>query len=229
MKRKGVLLAVFICVVSVLCMASQHMQAGNIASSPTAVKMTDNGASVSEGVTYAPGEAITGAAPMEIAFTSNVTSDKTNIRYEWQISDDSEFSNVVLVRYDTDMDYTFSSTTNNYIRLILTDSSTGETVTSDVFTVTLSESSLKAPNAFTPNNDGVNDVYKVTYNSLTSFHAAIFNRWGQKIFSWNNPDVGWDGSFHGKQVKDGVYFVVIEAVGSDKVKYNIKRDVNVLR
>ena len=86
------------------------------------------------------------------------------------------------------------------------------------------------PNAFSPNGDGYNDVYKVKdgYKSIVSFEATIFNRWGQKLYSWNTLDGGWDGKFHGSTVKDGVYFVVVKAKGADGREYNIKRDVNVL-
>ena len=42
-------------------------------------------------------------------------------------------------------------------------------------------------------------------------------------------DGGWDGSYKGKQVKDGVYFVVIEAEGSDGIKYKHKGDITILR
>lgn len=61
------------------------------------------------------------------------------------------------------------------------------------------------------------------------FEAVIFNRWGQKLYSWTDPAGGWDGKFNGKDVKQGVYYVMVKAVGADGKKYNIKRDVNLLR
>ena len=57
----------------------------------------------------------------------------------------------------------------------------------------------------------------------------IFNRWGQKIYSWTNLDGGWDGRWNGHTVKDGVYFVVVSARGADGKKYNIRKDVNVIK
>ena len=87
------------------------------------------------------------------------------------------------------------------------------------------------PNAFSPNGDGINDVYKAKsgYQSLVEFHAYIFNRWGQKLYEWTNPADGWDGTYNGKDVKEGVYYVLVKAKGADGRKYNIKRDVNLLR
>ena len=87
------------------------------------------------------------------------------------------------------------------------------------------------PNAFSPNGDGINDIYqaKSTYQSIIEFHAIIYNRWGQKLYEWNDITGGWDGKFHGKDVSQGVYFVVVNARGADGKRYSIKRDVNLLR
>ena len=83
------------------------------------------------------------------------------------------------------------------------------------------------PNAFSPNGDGINDIYRAknSYQSIVEFDAYIFNRWGQKIYEWHDPAGGWDG----KDVKQGVYFVLVKAKGADGRKYNIKKDVNLLR
>ena len=59
--------------------------------------------------------------------------------------------------------------------------------------------------------------------------AYSFNRGGQKIYEWHDPAGGWDGKFNGKDVKQGVYFVLVKAKGADGRKYNIKKDVNLLR
>ena len=86
------------------------------------------------------------------------------------------------------------------------------------------------PNAFSPNGDTHNDVYKAKeYQSIVEFHAYIFNRWGQKLFEWTNPAEGWDGNYNGNPVKEGVYFVVVKARGADGIVYNIRKDVNLLR
>jgi gliding motility-associated-like protein len=61
------------------------------------------------------------------------------------------------------------------------------------------------------------------------FHAYIFNRHGQKLFDWTDPTKGWDGTYQGNPVKDGVYFVYVKARGADGIEYNIRRDVNLIR
>ena len=92
-------------------------------------------------------------------------------------------------------------------------------------------STLLMPNAFSPNGDGINDIYKPKdgYQNIEEFHAYIYNRWGQKLFEWSDPSTGWDGTYNGKPVKDGVYFCLVKAKGADGKTYNIKRDVNLLR
>ena len=67
-------------------------------------------------------------------------------------------------------------------------------------------------------NSNQNEIYNWTYRDEQ--HAKA---------KWNNPEEGWDGTSHGKAVKDGVYFIVVNAVGSDGIKYNHKGDINILR
>ncbi|MCX6180755.1 MAG: gliding motility-associated C-terminal domain-containing protein [Bacteroidetes bacterium] len=67
-------------------------------------------------------------------------------------------------------------------------------VASDTVIYTMIEgSSLFVPNAFTPNGDGVNDIFKVESIGLIEFSAIIFNRWGEEIYQWNNAADGWNG------------------------------------
>ena len=103
-------------------------------------------------------------------------------------------------------------------------------IDSTVIKVTVSESKLVFPNAFSPNGDEYNQIYKAKeYQSIIDFHAYIFNRWGQKLFEWTDPAQGWDGTYHGHDVKEGVYFVLVKARGADGREYNIRKDVNLLR
>ena len=91
-------------------------------------------------------------------------------------------------------------------------------------------STLIMPNAFSPNNDKINDVYMVTsYQNIVEFHAYIFNRWGQKLYEWTDLEGGWDGTYRGNDVKQGTYFVLVKAKGADGQTYNIRKDVNLLR
>lgn len=92
-------------------------------------------------------------------------------------------------------------------------------------------SRIEVPNAFSPNGDGINDVFRVkdTTQNIIDFRAIIFNRWGQKIYEWDTLDGGWDGTHNGRPVKDGVYFVLVKAKGGDGRDHTIRRDVNLIR
>jgi gliding motility-associated-like protein len=62
------------------------------------------------------------------------------------------------------------------------------------------------PNGFTPNCDGLNDLFQPKYQCLFSNYVLrVFNRWGQLVFTSNNPNTGWDGNLAGQQQPPGTY------------------------
>lgn len=70
---------------------------------------------------------------------------------------------------------------------------------------------LFVPNAFTPDGDGLNDVFYVSeYCGLIKYRLWIFNRWGELMFETNNPTATWDGTYKGEAVPEGVYGVLID-------------------
>ncbi len=69
------------------------------------------------------------------------------------------------------------------------------------------------PNVFTPNNDGINDIFKpYPYKFVEKIDLVIYNRWGNPVFKTDNPDINWDGADFqtGKPVSDGVYYYVCD-------------------
>ena len=72
------------------------------------------------------------------------------------------------------------------------------------------ESVLWVPNAFSPNNDGINDEFIVSAFGIENFHMMIFNRWGEKVYESDDITVGWDGTYRGEEVKTDVYTYLIE-------------------
>lgn len=64
---------------------------------------------------------------------------------------------------------------------------------------------LYVPNAFSPNNDGVNDLFNVYGYGYDRMLFQVFDRWGEKMFETTDPTVGWDGTFHGDMMIPGVY------------------------
>ena len=101
---------------------------------------------------------------------------------------------------------------------------------SETYEVFIGASRLQCPNIFSPEaSEGINDEWKVSYKSITSFKCNIFNRWGIKIAELTDPSQGWDGKYKGKYVPSGVYYYVIKAEGADGVKYDLSGDINIIK
>ena len=86
---------------------------------------------------------------------------------------------------------------------------------SDTVTITVSEikcgEGVFLPNAFSPNNDGQNDILFVRGNCIKALHLSIYNRWGEQVFETDNPENGWDGKFQGKECDSGVFSYYLNA------------------
>jgi gliding motility-associated-like protein len=67
------------------------------------------------------------------------------------------------------------------------------------------EPNIFVPNAFTPNNDGNNDVLLVRGRWITSLRFVVYNRYGQELFTTNNQLEGWDGTYKGKDLGPDVF------------------------
>ena len=173
-------------------------------------------------------ESLGGSAPAEITFKA-YCSDAVEYR-EWQFSADPEFNDVSVSMKDDEITYTFTEQGTTYVRFLAANADGTCTTESEPYQVTIGESALECPNAFSPDaSEGINDVWKVSYKSLTSFKCWIFDRYGVEMCHFEDPSQGWDGKYKGKYVKSGVYFYVIEATGSDGKKYKKKGDINILK
>jgi gliding motility-associated-like protein len=81
---------------------------------------------------------------------------------------------------------------------------------------------IYVPSAFTPDNDGLNDILKAVPVGIKDFkYFKVFNRWGQVVFSTKDPSRGWDGKFN-NAIQDGNSFVWI-AEGTDVNGKRIQR------
>lgn len=107
-------------------------------------------------------------------------------------------------------------------------------VASDTFNVILKscQCELFVPNAFTPNNDGINDVF---YPSLTGedcyqskYMLHIYNRWGQMVFDAYEATNGWNGTYKGKPAETGVYHYYMQLTSARGVR-TLKGDISLIR
>ena len=208
---------------------------------PMAVTAQDHDPKVSPTATYTDSEGnpaesnmesstVDGQAPLFVNFYANPSGMDGYIpSYEWHFRLSNEEKDF-MVRYEENTDYTFTTAGTTLVTLKTTLNNGELQLDSVVFTVTISESKLSFPNAFSPNGDDDNPKFKAKeYQSLVEFRAYIFNRWGQKLYEWTDPAEGWDGTYKGKPVKEGVYFLLCKAKGADGREYTIRKDVNLLR
>ena len=168
-----------------------------------------------------------GSAPAVITFTAQPT-DAVVFR-EWQFSRTEGFEDVDRRFSQDELTYTFEEEGTIYVRYQCSDAGGKCFYESETYTVSIGASDIQCPNAFSPNGDGRNDEWKVSYKSIVSFECHIFNRWGQKMCSFTNPADGWDGKYKGKTVPTGVYFYVIKAKGADGKDYKLSGDINILQ
>jgi len=90
---------------------------------------------------------------------------------------------------------------------------------------------LLIPTGFSPNGDGVNDEFKIvrSLNIEKLIEFAVFDRWGEKVFSTDNIDQGWDGTHQGQPSPLGVYVWMVIAQTKDGQEISKKGNVTLLR
>lgn len=223
-----------------LCVTAAIAQGSVEAPKPTALVVDSKG----ELTDLAIGDDYSGEAPVTVRFYANAREvDGYTLTCTWEFFKEGE-DTPYLVRHDADVEVELCESGTIVVMPDITYTSLEDSEVfwpfnaeyyETPFRIILAESGLEAPNAFSPNGDGINDYYNVfNVKSIVEFHGAIYNRWGQQLYRWGidemgREECGWDGTYKGNPVKDGVYFVVIKAKGADGVEYEIKRDVNLLR
>jgi gliding motility-associated-like protein len=89
---------------------------------------------------------------------------------------------------------------------------------------------LVLPNAFSPNGDGLNDIFRIKYPfAVKVFRLAVYNRLGEKIFETSDMAQGWDGTFKGIKQPMGVYIWIIQLTSLNNIKQTVKGTVTLLK
>jgi gliding motility-associated-like protein len=100
------------------------------------------------------------------------------------------------------------------------------------FYVYESDSCLKniyIPNAFTPNNDGINDILYVRGINITDLLFKIYNNWGEEIFKTTSLHEGWDGTYKGQELKTQTFVYTCEATFYDGTKVFKEGNITLIR
>jgi hypothetical protein len=91
---------------------------------------------------------------------------------------------------------------------------------------------MNVPNAFTINEDGLNDTFKPVFSSpesILKYNFSIFNRWGELVYQTNDPLDAWDGKYLGKLVQTGAYNWTVTYTDTNKIDVFANGHVVVLK
>ena len=161
----------------------------------------------------------TGIAPLLVSFTDLSTGAST---YNWTFGDGSAIST------STNPTNTYTTNGTYTVTLIITSGTCLDTATAII--IVENGLTLEIPNVFTPNGDGINDLFTILSSGVKEIDLQIFNRWGQKLYAFNGPKAAWDGlSETGTKVSDGTYFFFVKATGFDDKTIEKQGTVNLFR
>lgn len=151
------------------------------------------------------------SAPLPIVFTNN---SKEADSYLWDFGDGTQ---------STQANPTHTYTQSGTFKITLTayaDEGCSNSVTKGDLVI-LKNAALFAPNAFSPNGDGVNDEFVVSITNLKKYHLYIYSRLGENLFQTTSIFENWNGSYQNKAVPVGVYYYVIfgRNISNQDVKY----------
>jgi len=93
-----------------------------------------------------------------------------------------------------------------------------------------SPSRIFVPNSFSPNDDGLNDLFgPEALAPVKEYYFAIFNRWGEKIFETTDPTLQWDGTYLNSKVMQGNYMYMVNLVFQNETRYKTEGQVLLLK
>jgi len=126
-----------------------------------------------------------------------------NNNYFWLLGDGSNANIADFYHTYNDQD------TGRYLVRLSVTNNYGCTDTSEVWVIVRPDGTFYLPNTFTPNGDGLNDVFKVYSMGVQEFEMSIYDRWGKIVFTSKNINEGWDGKINSDMAPDGTYAYII--------------------
>ena len=166
----------------------------------------------------------------EFSMSSNITQVLDPIYFTDESIDASQwewdFGDTIGTSTDQNPDYSWNNYNQYTVSLIITnDFGCTDTVTHSV-TV---KQPPKLPLAFSPNGDGLNDIFYVIGGTFVEFRFEIYNNWGKMIFESNDPLIGWDGTHLDIEQPLGVYVWIYHVITEDGEEYSEHGDVTIIR
>lgn len=161
-----------------------------------------------------------GPAPLSVAFTNTSTGASS---YFWDFGSSSSTGQA--------MDETFEYLTQGYYTVMMVASELLCADTAYQFISVIGTPDISMPNVFTPNSDGVNDVFRPIAAGAIEIIGKIYNRWGELIYGWQGINGYWDGytSPSGQLAPSGTYFYVVTAKDVTDSPYELTGTVRLMR
>lgn len=125
------------------------------------------------------------------------------------------------------VEYTYNDSGSFNLQLVAfnalqcSDTATSKLVIHPPFTISI-------PNAFTPNGDGLNDVFSPIVSQAKNFNLKIWNRWGQVLHNCDSP-CGWDGTYNSNPVETGSYIYIISFLSNGNEKRTVSGSIQLIR
>ena len=85
------------------------------------------------------------------------------------------------------------------------------------------------PSAFTPNQDGENEVLYVYGRFIKELYFAVYNRWGEKVFETEDQSIGWDGNYKNLPVQNAVFDWYLTVICEDEQRLQLKGNTTLIR
>jgi gliding motility-associated-like protein len=130
--------------------------------------------------------------------------------------------------FQTNPEHTYTSEGEFSVKLLAI-SKFGCTDSITLSDINISPSNPEAPNVFSPNGDGLNDIFKPKVKPSKFFTCTIFNQEGKTVFEWKDPNSGWDGKINNTPAAEGTYYFVIKGTGNDDRRYVLTGNLLLVR
>ncbi len=139
------------------------------------------------------------------------------------------FSGEATTYTTTNASHSYTASGNYTVSLVAMNLNGCSTISSYSFRLADS-SGVSLPNFFTPNADGINDIFKPVARGLKTLKVHVYNRFGILVYNWDTVNGFWDGyTTSGILCDSGTYFYVLEAEGFDGKSYKLKSFLNLFR
>lgn len=119
--------------------------------------------------------------------------------------------------------------TTTYCVIVTSSANCVDTACMTVFVEPLICGEVFVPSAFSPNNDGMNDILYVRGNCIVKMTFRVYNRWGEKVYEGSDPAQGWDGTLNGKPLNSAVFVYDLIATLIDGSEVKMKGNVSLVK